>query len=127
MIYDANITSDKRIKIRTIKDDITDTYDVDNNSSVIPLTRGAGHYRVLVYENVAGNKYKLLRETAVDVTKSHATDFALMENAHVRFTKSVSEITRTIYDSVRDKNDRSIAEALAKWVKKNIAYDYVKS
>lgn len=127
MIYDANITSDKKIKIRTLKDNILDTYDVSKENTTVPLTRGSGQYLVQVYENTVGNKYKLLSETKIDVPKENSTDYTLMQNAHVMFTKAVSDLARQIYDSTENKTDKAIATAAANWVKKNIAYDFVKS
>ena len=51
--------TNKRLKMRVIKGDVTLTYDLNNKGDMelFPLQLGSGNYKVCLFENISGKKY----------------------------------------------------------------------
>lgn len=106
---------------------ITYTYNLNDNYEVFPLTSGNGQYTFSIYENIAGEQYSTALSEKMDVNIYNEFGPYLYPNQYVNFN-SHSDAVQLASDIVADvDSDLSAISAIYNYVSTNITYDYEKA
>jgi len=127
-IIGVKYESESRLKVMIKHDDGKYVYDLNgkNTEEYFPLQMGNGSYKIYLYENTTGTKYKKVSSTVVEVSLDDENDVFLNSVQVINFkdnTKTVEkavELTKDIEDL-----DKKI-EALWEFMVNNNDYDYEK-
>lgn len=137
-----NSTSDKKKKLVVEKDDNKYIYNVFNDENYVnyPLQLGNGYYKVSLYINTTGTKYKKLKTKTYNVQLDQENIVYLQSILEIQWTfedKSI-ELAGILIDQALDKKREEegvekveltledINEALYQFVIDTIEYDYDK-
>ena len=121
--------SDRKTKLRIVRGNNTDTYDLktDGQYSYFPLQYGSGTYNVSVYGNVGGDKYA--QEFGTEIKVNLTDEFAcyICPNQRVWYDEgsSVVALADKLCEGLETDLDKT--RACYQWVTKNIKYDYMKA
>lgn len=108
----------KRLKLRIMCGKKSIYYDPVSNM-VIPLTFGNGTYSFRLYENTAGNSYKLIASRSRSIHMKDVNAYKLNANYFVNFDEASSffQIAKKLRDWTAIKN----------YISNNFRYDYIKA
>ncbi len=81
----GNISASKRLKLRIQKGNDKYDYDLNNKGQMeyFPLQMGNGEYKVVIYENTSGTKYRTLESNSVSLN---------LENSNVVYLNSIQNV-----------------------------------
>ena len=116
--------SDKKVKLRIVKDDKTYTYDVDSTEmTAYPLQMGNGTYLIKAMENIEGNQYAVLYSKEINVNLEDENLVYLYPNQIVNYDKSDKVIDKSFEITKGDKNDLKRTYDLYQYVMAALNYD----
>lgn len=120
--------SSHRLKLRVIKDDMTLTYDLNQEGAfeVFPLQLGSGYYEVSLYENVGAKKYSQEGKAAVDVPPGSEDAAFLLPNQYVNYSES-SAILSKAEELSKAGDEKKMFEAVCDFMASDFIYDYVRA
>lgn len=105
-------------------DNVTYTYDLDDNIDVIPLTSGNGSYNIGCYENISGIEYAVAYTDVINITVDNEFGAYLYPNLYVNFNKNTKAVELS-KDLVKEATcDLDVVYAVYKYTIENITYDY---
>lgn len=122
-------TSSMRLKFQVIKDDVTYTYNIENDGkpSIFPLQSGDGHYMFRVMENVVDTKYAQKALVETDVTMLDNFQPYLRPSDYVNYTAS-SRCVLVAQDLAKDcATELDVVAAVFDLVCSSVTYDNVKA
>lgn len=121
LIINHPIKEQKNV-IRVIKDGIEYRYNHTTNISIIPLSIGKGEYEVSIFEQVQGNKYKLIHCEKV-INNSDDISMFLCPNKIVNY--STNSIWIKDLESI--KNGGNIVDNVSNLIQNKLKYDPIKA
>lgn len=101
-------------------------YSLDTNN-VFPLQFGDGKYTITIYENVTGNKYRLVENKDVTVKTANELDVFLQPIQMIYWTEDMKTIAKARELTKNLKTDKEKVEAIYNFVINNVSYDYDKA
>ena len=120
--------SDKKIKLRVIKDEQTYTYDVkDLEMKAIPLQMGDGTYTIKVFEQVEGTTYALMYAQDISVKMEDELSVYLYPNQTVDYEEGSLVIDKSFEVTEGDTNDLDRLYHLYVYVLDTLKYDNSKA
>lgn len=119
---------EKRTKTRVQKDEGEYDYDLfgRSNFEYFPLQMGNGQYKVYIFENIEGTRYRVAKSQSVtaDIQNPLKVYLASVQtvnwNEDMEAVKKAAELTKNL------KTDREKINAVYRFVVENISYDYDK-
>lgn len=117
-----------RTKTRVEKSD--DKYDYDlfgrDEFEYFPLQMGSGEYKIAIYENVSGNRYRQVKQKNVkaDIKDTLTVYTASVQN--IRWNKDMAVIKKADELCKNLKTDQQKIEAIYNYVIDTLSYDYDK-
>lgn len=119
----------KRLKA-TVEGDEGKRYQYNLTSSqwtILPFSKGSGNYKITIYQNVSGNKYRPLLDEVINVDLSNELNPFLAANQYVNFT-SDSKVVQKASELVQNaQNDAEKVSAIYNYIVSNMTYDYDKA
>lgn len=120
--YKADLV--KTIKVRITKGSTNYDYTIENNQvNNLPLQMGDGAYKVIVLENVSGNKYRIIASEEFNAKGLKDSDVYTNSIINVNFDssmKSIKELKKIIAGAATDKEK---VELIHEYIVDNIDYD----
>lgn len=119
-------SSKARAKIMIEKDGIKYTYDLQKDSENFPLQLGRGYYRVTIYENIGGNKYKGVESESFNVNLPDENSPFLQSVQAIDWSEAVNAVKKA-KDLTKDcTEDIEKLEAIYNYIVHNLKYDLTK-
>jgi len=121
--------TNKRLKLRITYGENVLTYDInsDGEYEIFPLQFGSGTYNVNLYTNTSGKKYAADGEIKFSITLNREDAAFLVPTQYVSYSQD-SKVVALSDEVCRDcTTDAEKLEAVRKWIRANILYDYVKA
>ncbi len=124
-----NTGSDKKLKVKVIRDEGSYTYDLNNkgNYEVYPLQMGNGIYSIKIYENVENTAYTVLYAVDLRVEMYDTDRVFVFPNQYVWYTNSDKAVEKSIELCEGITSDEKKAEIIYKFVTAHIKYDNEKA
>lgn len=121
--------TEKRIKVRIQKDSVNYDYDLFGRDKFeyFPLQMGDGTYKVFIYENVSGTKYRLAKNQEVTVTLSDQMSVYLASVQNINWNNDMAIVKKAADLTKNCKTDKEKVSVIYNFVVKNIQYDYQKA
>jgi transglutaminase-like putative cysteine protease len=118
--------SDKKIMVMVQQDETKYYYQLTDNSMSVPLQLGNGEYKIGIYENISGNRYKavLTEKTTVETT---IEDVFTNSIQNINFNEDMIAIKFANHLVKDAKTDEAKVAAFYKFMVENIKYDYDKA
>ena len=120
--YPQKIT--KIMKVIVQKDDEKYTYDLKSNDEIkYPLQMGTGQYKVTVYENISGTKYKAVDSVSFNVAAIDEKSVYTISNPIINYSKemiSIVELNKLVESS---KNTTEKVDTIYNYMISKITYD----
>lgn len=98
-----------------------------NTNNVFPLQFGDGNYTIAIYENVTGNKYRLVENKEVTVKTANEHDVFLQPIQMIYWTEEMKAIAKARELTKNLKTDKEKVEAIYNFVINHVSYDYDKA
>jgi len=109
----------------TRKGEQTNTYVLTPQKfDAFPFSQGNGTYSFVVYEQIAGDQYVQIFETAYDVTMVDEKTPFLYANQYVNFTASSKAVAKGAELVQAARGELDAVNAICSYIIKNIKYDY---
>ena len=128
--FQAAVTkkTNKRLKLRVVKDKTTLDYDLNGNAEfeVFPLQLGSGKYVLTLYEQVSGSKYSSAGSVSLNAKLSSEEVCFLYPNQYVNYTKKTAAVDKA-EELCGDMKKQNKYETICNYVKTNFVYDYIKA
>lgn len=121
--------SQKRLKVRIIKEDRTYTYDLNTQGDyeVYPLQMGNGNYQIRIMENVGGTSYALIYQTSIEVIMEDEKRVYQYPNQYAWFTLSYKSVLKSWELCIDLETVEEKVEAIYDFVTQHVDYDYEKA
>lgn len=120
-------STERRLKLRIAKDDVTLTYDLnqEGNYETFPLQLGDGEYLCTLYRCVEGKKYS--QEGAVRVQGAGGNNAFLCPNQYVNYTQDspAVQMSEELCNGLTTQEEKY--KAIHDYIVKNFTYDYVRA
>lgn len=120
-----NSAASKRVKVMIAKASTVYTYDLNTSkpSENFPLQSGAGSYEVTLLENTAGNSYKKIGSTSVELSAEDQTNVFLGSVQNVNWKEARNATALAAKLTAGKKTDTEKAQAIYDYVASAIKYD----
>ena len=120
--------TNKKLKLRVIKDKITSTYDLKNDGTfeMFSFYGGNGCYQIALYENAYSNKYTTAGIIYLDVSLKNKNACYLVPNQYINYHQIPELITLT-KQLCPTTNKTDNFKAIKNYIKSNFAYDFIKA
>lgn len=113
-------------KVMISKGDLKYTYDLGANNK-FPLQSGDGEYTITILENIAGNRYKVVKKEQVNANISNKNSVYLQSIQNINWNKNMEIIKKAKELTVNASTDQEKVAAIHDYIIKNISYDYTKA
>lgn len=119
--------SDSKSKIMVERDQYKLPYDIKGNGfyDLIPLNMGDGIYKVTLYRNVTGNKYRPIDSQWVAVKQNRPDACFYIPNQYVNYSPSSEAVN--VAKSLWKGNKRQYFEDVKEYIRLNYRYDFIKA
>lgn len=120
-----NYESEKSLKIGITYNSQTQYHDGTNNQNYL-LDQGNGEYKITLYENVQGSKYRMIEEaiTNINLTPKESINLYTLSTYDAQF-QSDNEVTELANQLCKMYKNKTVKMKLIKrYIEKNIDYDY---
>ncbi|MBR2577852.1 MAG: transglutaminase domain-containing protein, partial [Erysipelotrichaceae bacterium] len=129
--FSISVVSNKKLKMRVIKNDSEEYYDYDlNNDGTVcyyPLQMGNGSYMLVVYKNIEDTKYAALDYVNTDVVLADEFQPYIRPTYFIFYTKD-SDCVKKAYELTRTASTvNQYIKNVYDFVCKNIKYDKKKA
>jgi len=120
--------TNKKVKLRVVKDGQTLTYDLNGNGEfeLFPLQLGDGKYEVSLYINVSGKKYATEGSVSLNVKLKNKHAPFLVPNQYVNYTKK-SECVLYSDTLCAEQDEKKAYELVCNFMSTSFVYDYIKA
>ncbi len=115
-----------KYKIRISKDEEHYTYDAASYN-VFPLQMGDGDYIILMLEQVAGNKYKLIEQAKISYTAQSAEDIYLQSVQNVQWNETMELANKAAALTKDAQSEEAKIAAIYQFVVSQVTYDNEKA
>ncbi len=116
-----------KVKLQlTGPDQVTYTYNLLTEESVIPIVSGNGNYTAFFYENINGNQYATLYATDLELRVTNEFGPYLYPNQYVNFTKDTGAVALAETLAEGAASDIEVISSVYSYIIGNIRYDEVK-
>lgn len=113
-------------KVMISKGGLNYTYNLDLNSR-LPLQSGDGEYIIYILENVAGNKYKVVKQEKITASLPNKNAVYLQSIQLINWNEDMEIIKKAKELAVNTKDDQEKLTAIYNYIVNNISYDYQKA
>ena len=119
----------RRLKLRVSKDDVTMTYDLNGEGDfeVFPLQMGSGEYRCTLYRCVEGNRYSQEGAVSLKAQLSVENIAFLSPNQYVSYTPDSPAVLQSAQVCEGLTTQREKYDAICAYVQRNFTYDFVRA
>jgi hypothetical protein len=123
-----NSASDKKIKVAIEKSGKKLYYNLNNDgiSENFPLQLGNGDYKVTVFENISGTKYKSVSSENVSLNLSNSNLLYLNSIQNINWNYNMSAIKKAAELTKGLKTDKEKINAIYGYIVSSVKYDYKK-
>ena len=120
--------TNKKLKLRVIKDKDTQTYDLKNNGTfeMFSLQFGSGCYQIALYENAYSNKYSTVGIIYLNVELKNKNCCYLIPNQYINYHQIPELITLTKQICTAQSKNENL-KIIKSYIKNNFAYDFIKA
>ena len=120
--------TNKKLKLRVIKDKDTQTYDLKNNGTfeMFSLQFGSGCYQIALYENAYSNKYSTAGIIYLNVELKNKNCCYLIPNQYINYHQIPELITLTKQICIAQSKNENL-KIIKSYIKNNFAYDFIKA
>ena len=120
--------TNKKLKLRVIKDKDTQTYDLKNNGTfeMFSLQFGSGCYQIALYENAYSNKYSTVGIIYLNVELKNKNCCYLIPNQYINYHQIPELITLTKQICIAQSKNENL-KIIKSYIKNNFAYDFIKA
>lgn len=120
--------TNKKLKLRIIKDKDTQTYDFKNNGNfeMFSLQFGDGCYQITLYENIYSNKYSAAGIIYLNVKLKNKNCGFLVPNQYINYYQIPELITLTKQICIAQNKNENL-KIIKSYIKKNFSYDFIKA
>lgn len=120
--------TNKKLKLRVIKDKDTQTYDLKNNGTfeMFSLQFGSGCYQIVLYENAYSNKYSTAGIIYLNVELKNKNCCYLIPNQYINYHQIPELITLTKQICIAQSKNENL-KIIKLYIKNNFAYDFIKA
>ncbi len=127
--FAASATSDKRLKLQVLFDDLTYTYDIssDGTPSFFPLQCGNGLYAFRFMENISESKYAQIYRTECKVSLLDEFQPFIRTSNYSRYDENSECVKKAAEMAATCSGKMELITAVYSFVCKNIRYDDVKA
>jgi transglutaminase-like putative cysteine protease len=115
-----------RVKVLVEKDGSKYYYDMIDNEETLPLQMGDGAYKVTVYQNTTGNRYRAVLSQNVTVEMDSDREAFLQSVQAIEWTTDMEAIRKAQALTKGLKTDEEKVAAIHKYIVKNFSYDHSK-
>ena len=121
-------STNKKLKLRVIKDKDTQTYDLKNNGTfeMFSLQFGSGCYQIALYENAYSNKYSTVGIIYLNVELKNKNCCYLIPNQYINYHQIPELITLTKQICIAQSKNENL-KIIKSYIKNNFAYDFIKA
>jgi len=119
---------EKRVKTRVQKEQVNYDYDLfgRENFEYFPLQLGNGGYKVIIYEQLQGTKYRVAKSQNVTADLDNPLKVFLASIQTVNWDQDMETIKKAAELTKGLKTDREKIKAIYNFVVNNFSYDYDK-
>lgn len=120
--------TNKKLKLRVIKDKDIQTYDLKNNGTfeMFSLQFGSGCYQIALYENAYNNKYSTAGIIYLNVELKNKNCCYLIPNQYINYHQIPELVTLTKQICVAQSKNENL-KIIKSYIKNNFAYDFIKA
>ncbi len=125
----ASEPNEKAVVTRVAGDSNTYHYrqPTDNSYETYPLQMGDGAYSVQAFEQVEGDRYARVFATDIDVALTSELSPFLYPNQYVPYAPEDAAVSASFSIAQGLSGDAAVADALYRYVRDSISYDYEKA
>lgn len=120
--------AEKRVKTRIQRDEGVYDYDLfgRENFEYFPLQLGNGKYKVVIYENIQGTKYRAAKSQNIETKLENPLKVFLASIQTVNWSEDMETIKKAAKLTEGLKTDREKINVIYRFVVENFSYDYDK-
>lgn len=121
----VSAVKDVRLKFLVVKDDVTYTYDIENDGtpSIFPIQSGDGHYVFQVWENVTDTKYAQGYSGEADVTLKDAFQPYIRPSDYVPYTQSSLCVKKAEEIAAKCSDELEVVSGVYDYICNTVTYD----
>lgn len=127
-IIGVKYESEARLKVMIKHDDGKYVYDLNGENDVeyFPLQMGNGNYKIYLYENTTGSKYKKVASKTIEVSLDDDNDVFLNSVQVINFSENPNTVEKAVELTKDIENLDEKIKTLWEFMVKNNDYDYDK-
>ena len=127
--FGVSARSDKRLKLQTIKGELTYTYNIasDGTPSIFPFQSGNGEYYIRVLENIVDSKYAEIYSAFVTVTLRDEFQPFLRPNDYVNYSADSRCVAKASELAAGTSSKLDVVKAVYGFVCRSVTYDREKA
>lgn len=120
--------TDKRLKLRVKKGEMTLTYDLNGEMSfeVFPLQLGSGTYEVGLYKGIDGKKYAQEGSVVLEASLEREDGAFLFPNQYINYTEDSPLVAKAAELGVAGDEKQTFSD-ISSFMTSEFVYDYVRS
>ncbi|GAA0730918.1 hypothetical protein GCM10008905_32750 [Clostridium malenominatum] len=123
---DYKYQKDVSAKVMISKGNKSYTYNLKSNNR-FPLQFEDGEYTISILENVAGNKYKVVKKEKVTVNLTNKNEVFLQSIQIINWNKDMDPIKKAKELTKDIKDDKEKVKVIYNYIINNVSYDYNKA
>lgn len=128
LIVNYKSSSNKGLKISIEKGNDKYIYNLNGNGKpeYFPLQLGSGEYSLKIFENTAGNKYKVVKKSVIKVEIVDSLTVYTNSVININWDESMNAVKKAREITAGLTDDKEKIRAIYSYVVNNISYDYSK-
>ncbi len=121
--------NDKPLKLRLTcgKSSLTYDFAADGKYEIFPLSFGSGNYKIEVFQQASGKKYKPLLSTSVQADVAHETLPYLVPNQYVDYDEDSDAVLKSIELCHGLESDWDKYQIIYRYMANHMIYDFEKA
>ncbi len=120
------VQEDIRIKVLVEKDGVKYYYNMIDSDETLPLQMGDGDYKITIYENITGSRYRAVLSDTVSVDLAEDKDVYLQSVQSIEWNDSMKAILKAQALTRGLKTDAEKVSAIHQYIVDNYSYDFAK-
>lgn len=117
--------AERRGKAQVFLGDVFQTYDLTPGEwAALPLSRGDGEYRVVIYENTSGDKYATVLSATVDVVLTDEFAPFLRPNQYVNYEDATATVAKAAELAGGESDVLAKVDKIYDYVTSSLTYDH---